>query len=101
MAKSAKTVVNTETTTNKFVVKDPKAKASYPMVRMLASYFSKAKGCPKDIKWGTVHGHYVQRLNCTTNPLLQGEVVRLRALKSIPAKNLKAMRAYKKLVSIG
>jgi len=100
MAKSnAKTVVNTETTTNKFVVKDPKAKASYPMVRMLASYFSKAKGCPKDIKWGTVHGHYVQRLNCTTNPLLQGEVDTLKGLKGLPLTTLKAIRSYKKLVS--
>ena len=100
MAKSnAKTVVNTETTTNKFVVKDPKAKASYPMVRMLASYFSKAKGCPKDIKWGTVHGHYVQRLNCTTNPLLQGEVYTLKGLKGLPLTTLKAIRSYKKLVS--
>ena len=96
---STKTVANTSTK-NDFVVAEPKSKASYGMVRMLASYFSKLPKCPKDIKWGTLHGHFVQKLNDDKNPLLQGEVARLRTLKSIPADSLKAMRAYKKLMSI-
>tara|TARA_R110000823_G_scaffold206120_1_gene336875 strand:+ start:11 stop:319 length:309 start_codon:yes stop_codon:yes gene_type:complete len=97
---STKTVTNTSTK-NDFVVAEPKSKASYGMVRMLASYFSKLPKCPSDIKWGTLHGHFLASLNDKKNPLLQGEVVRLRALKSIPAKNLKAMRSYKKLVAKG
>ena len=96
---STKTVANTSTK-NDFVVAEPKSKASYGMVRMLASYFSKLSTCPKDIKWGTLHGHFVQKLNDAKNPLLQGEVARLRTLKSIPADSLKAMRAYKKLMAI-
>ena len=94
---STKTVANTSTK-NDFVVAEPKSKASYGMVRMLASYFSKLPKCPKDIKWGTLHGHFVQKLNDDKNPLLQGEVA--STLKSIPADSLKAMRAYKKLMSI-
>jgi hypothetical protein len=98
MAKQAKTVTNT--LTSDFVVAEPTSKASYGMVRMLASYFSKLPKCPSDIKWGTLHGHFVQKLNDAKNPLLQGEVARLRTLKSIPADSLKAMRAYKKLMAI-
>ena len=97
---STKTVTNTSTK-NDFVVAEPTAIASYGMVRMLASYFSKLPKCPSDIKWGTLHGHFLASLNDKKNPLLQGEVVRLRALKSIPAKSLKAMRSYKKLVAKG
>jgi len=100
MAKSAKTVVNTETTTNLFVVKDPKAKAFYGQVRKIASQFSKASTCPKDIKWGTIHGHFIQKLNCTKSPLLQGEVAKILAMKSLPSADLKAMRSYKKLVNL-
>tara|TARA_R110000822_G_scaffold171704_1_gene311425 strand:+ start:567 stop:872 length:306 start_codon:yes stop_codon:yes gene_type:complete len=96
---STKTVTNTSTK-NDFVVAEPTAIASYGMVRMLASYFSKLPKCPKDIKWGTLHGHFVQKLNDDKNPLLQGEVARLLTLKSIPADSLKAMRAYKKLMAI-
>ena len=98
MAKQAKTV--TTSLTSDFVVAEPQSLASYGMVRMLASYFSKLPKCPSDIKWGTLHGHFVQKLNDAKNPLLQGEVARLRTLKSIPADSLKAMRAYKKLVAI-
>ena len=98
MAKQAKTV--TFTLTSNFVVAEPTSKATYGMVRMLASYFSKLPKCPSDIKWGTLHGHFVQKLNDAKNPLLQGEVARLRTLKSIPADSLKAMRAYKKLMAI-
>tara|TARA_R110001606_G_scaffold232642_1_gene380097 strand:+ start:602 stop:901 length:300 start_codon:yes stop_codon:yes gene_type:complete len=99
MAKQAKTVTNNFTEL-KFVVAEPQSKASYGMVRKLASHFSKLPKCPKDIKWGTLHGHFVQKLNDTKKPLVQGEVARLLLLTSIPADSLKAMRAYKKLMSI-
>ena len=99
MAKQAKTVT-TSFTDNNFVVAEPTSKATYGMVRMLASYFSKLPKCPSDIKWGTLHGHFVQKLNDAKTPLLQGEVARILLLKSIPADSLKAMRAYKKLMAI-
>lgn len=98
MAKSTAKDVNIET--NNFVVKDPKAKAFYGQVRKIASQFSKASTCPKDIKWGTIHGHFIQKLNCTKSPLLQGEVAKILAMKSLPSVDLKAMRSYKKLVSL-
>ena len=98
MAKQAKTVTNTST--SNFVVAEPQSKASYGMVRKLASTLSKLSTCPKDIKWGTLHGHFVQKLNDAKNPLLQGDVARILLLKSIPADSLKAMRAYKKLMAI-
>tara|TARA_R110000737_G_scaffold99154_2_gene133171 strand:+ start:77 stop:379 length:303 start_codon:yes stop_codon:yes gene_type:complete len=98
MAKQAKTATNLLTAN--FVVAEPQSKASYGMVRKLASTLSKLSTCPKDIKWGTLHGHFVQKLNDAKNPLLQGEVARLLTLKSIPADSLKAMRSYKKLVAI-
>ena len=81
-------------------MKNPEALASYPMVRKIASQFSKAPKCPKDIKWGTIHGHFVQRLNDAKSPLTQGEVAKLLSLKALPSESLKAMRSYKKLVSI-
>lgn len=93
-------MANSTQNADNFVVETPTATATYGMVRKLASYFSKSTKCPKDIKWGTLHGHFLQKLNDKKNPLLQGEVVRLLALKSIPAQNLKAMRSYKKLVAI-
>jgi hypothetical protein len=99
MAKQAKTVTNTFTDNN-FVVAEPTSKATYGMVRKLASYLSKLSTCPKDIKWGTLHGHFVQKLNDAKTPLLQGDVARILLLKSIPADSLKAMRAYKKLMTI-
>ena len=70
------------------------------MVRMLASYFSKLPKCPKDIKWGTIHGHFLQKLNDTKSPLTQGQVVKILAMKALPSADLKSMRSYKKLVNL-
>ena len=83
-----------------FEPKNPKAKASYGMVRKIASQFSKAEKCPKDIKWGTIHGHFLQKLNDTKSPLTQGQVVKILAMKALPSADLKAMRSYKKLVNL-
>ena len=84
-----------------FETTTPEAKASYGMVRKIASQFSKAKNCPKDIKFGTVRGHYLAKLNDTKSPLTQGQVSKILSLKSLPKEDLTAMRAYKKLVSLG
>ena len=93
-------MANSTQINDNFVVENPTDVATYGMVRKLASYFSKTTKCPSDIKWGTLHGHFLQKLNDKKEPLVQGEVARLLTLKSIPAKNLKAMRSYKKLVAI-
>ena len=71
------------------------------MVRKIAQQFSKAKGCPKDIKWGTIHGHFVSRLNDKAKPLTQGQVVKILGMKALPSADLKAMRAYKTLINLG
>lgn len=84
-----------------FETTTPDAKASYGMVRKIASQFSKAKNCPKDIKWGTIHGHFVSRLNDKAKPLTQGQVVKICNMKALPSADLKAMRSYKKLVELG
>ena len=83
-----------------FSIVNPDATASYGMVRKIASQFSKAEKCPKDIKWGTIHGHFLQKLNAKT-PLTQGQVAKILSMKALPSADLKAMRTYKKLVSLG
>ena len=84
-----------------FSITNPEAVASYGMVRKIASQFSNASKCPKDIKWGTIHGHFLQKLNDTKNPLTQGQVAKILSMKALPSADLKAMRTYKKLVSLG
>ena len=83
-----------------FSIVNPEATASYGMVRKSASQFSKSAKCPKDIKWGTIHGHFLQKLNAKT-PLTQGQVAKILSMKALPSADLKAMRTYKKLVSLG
>ena len=84
-----------------FEIKNPEAKASYGMVRKIAQQFSMSPKCPKDIKWGTIHGHFVSRLNDKAKPLTQGQVAKILSMKALPSADLKAMRTYKKLVSLG
>ena len=84
-----------------FSITNPEAVASYGMVRKIASQFSKSAKCPKDIKWGTIHGHFLQKLNDTKKPLTQGQVAKILSMKALPSTDLKAMRAYKKLVNLG
>jgi len=84
-----------------FSITNPEAVASYGMVRKIASQFSNAKNCPKDIKWGTIHGHFLQKLNDSKNPLTQGQVAKILARKSLYTTDLEQMRTYKKLVSLG
>jgi hypothetical protein len=84
-----------------FEITTPEAKASYGMVRKIASQFSKAKNCPKDIKWGTIHGHFLSRMNDKKSPLTSGQAVKICSMKALPSVDLKAMRSYKKLVELG
>ena len=80
-----------------FEVKNPEAKASYGMVRKIAQQFSKAKNCPKDIKFGTIRGHFLAKLNDKRSPLTQGQVSKILSMKALPKADLKAMTAYKNL----
>lgn len=83
-----------------FEVKNPKAKATYGQIQRIAMQFSKAKTCPKDIKFGTIRGHYLAKLNSKT-PITQGEVSKILSMKSLPKVDITAMKSYKKLISLG
>ena len=83
-----------------FSITNPKAVASYRAVMKIAMQFSKAKNCPKDIKFGTIRGHYLAKLNDVKSPLTVGQVDKILCMKALPSADLKAMRAYKKLVSL-
>tara|TARA_R100000329_G_C7517578_1_gene182470 strand:- start:305 stop:592 length:288 start_codon:yes stop_codon:yes gene_type:complete len=74
---------------------NPEARASYPQVMKIAMHFSKLAKCPKDIKFGTLRGHFLAKLNDKKKPLTQGQVSKLLTLKAVPASDLKSMRAYK------
>ena len=89
------------TTQITFEVKNPNAVATYGQIQRIAMQFSKAKNCPKDIKFGTIRGHYLAKLNDAKNPLTQGQVSSILSLKALPKEDITAMRSYKKLVSLG
>jgi len=89
------------TTQITFEVKNPNAVATYGQIQRIAMQFSKAKNCPKDIKFGTIRGHYLAKLNDAKKPLTQGQVSKILSLKALPKEDIKAMQSYKKLVSIG
>lgn len=89
------------TTQITFEVKNPNATATYGQIQRIAMQFSKAKNCPKDIKFGTIRGHYLAKLNDARKPLTQGQVSSILSLKALPKEDITAMRSYKKLVSLG
>lgn len=89
------------TTQITFEVKNPQATATYGQIQRIAMQFSKAKNCPKDIKFGTIRGHYLAKLNDAKKPLTQGQVSSILSLKALPKADITAMRSYKKLVSLG
>jgi hypothetical protein len=89
------------TTQITFEVKNPNAVATYGQIQRIAMQFSKAKNCPKDIKFGTIRGHYLAKLNDAKKPLTQGQVSSILSLKALPKEDIKAMQSYKKLVSLG
>lgn len=85
------------TTNDNFVVANPKSTATYGQIQRIAMQFSKAKNCPKDIKFGTIRGHYLAKLNDKRSPLTQGQVSKILSMKALPKADLKAMIAYKNL----
>ena len=96
MAKSLKNGAKAPKTVTKF---NEEAKASYPQVMKIAMHFSKLPKCPKDIKFGTLRGHFLASLNDAKNPLTQGGVTKLLEMKTVPVSVLKSMRSYKDLQS--
>ena len=96
MAKTAKNDTKVSTGGKNY---NEEARASYPQVMKIAMHFSKLTKCPKDIKFGTLRGHFLAKLNDAKKPLTQGQVSKLLALKAVPASDLKSMRSYKDLQS--
>ena len=92
MAKTVKNGAKAPQKTSKF---NEEARASYPQVMKIAMHFSKLPKCPKDIKFGTLRGHFLAKLNDQKKPLTNGQVSKLLTLKTVPVSDLKSMRAYK------
>ena len=59
------------------------------------------KPLPKGIAYGTIRGHFLNRLNNDKETLTQGKIVKIMAMKSLPSSDIKAMQTYKKLVAKG
>ena len=76
------------------------------MINKLAMTFvdhvgNNKKPLPKGIKYGTIRGHFLNRLNNDKETLTQGKIVKIMAMKSLPSSDIKAMQSYKKLVAKG
>ena len=87
--------MNKQTT---FEVKDPKAKATIGQIRRICSQFH-TTGSPKDIKWGTLYGHFLAKLN-SKQGLNQGEVSKILSVKKLPKAEVNAIRSYRNLMSL-
>ena len=88
-----------------FTVKTPEATASIAMIKRIAMPFFKhednnKKALPKEINYYTIVGHFTARLNDKNKPLTQGQVSKILSAKSLPASDIKAMIAYKKLKAL-
>ncbi len=88
-----------------FTVKTPEATASIGMIKRIAMTFLKhednnKKALPKEINYYTIVGHFTARLNDKNKPLTQGQVSKILSAKSLPASDIKAMIAYKKLKAL-
>ena len=93
-------------TSKKFEVKHPNNPATIGMINKLAMTFvdhvgNNKKPLPKGIKYGTIRGHFLNRLNNDKETLTQGKIVKIMAMKSLPSSDIKAMQSYKKLVKLG
>ena len=89
----------------KFTVKNPEATANPRMIKRIAMTFLKhednnKKALPKEINYYTIVGHFTARLNDKNKPLTQGQVSKILSAKSLPASDIKAMIAYKKLKAL-
>ena len=88
-----------------FTVKTPEATASIGMIKRIAMTFLKhednnKKALPKEINYYTIVGHFTARLNDKNKPLTLGQVSKILSAKSLPASDIKAMIAYKKLKAL-
>ena len=95
----------TAKSSKEFVVKDENAVAYPSMIRRIAMTFLKhtennKKPLPKGIHYNTIVGHFTARLNDKNKPLTQGQVSKILSAKSLPASDVKAMIAYKKLKAL-
>jgi predicted nucleotidyltransferase len=96
---------NKKSSNKDFVPKDVKALATPSMIRKIAMTFLKhkdnnKKALPKEINYYTIVGHFTMRLNQKENPLNQGQVSKILSAKSLPAKDIKEMLTYKKMMKL-
>jgi len=95
----------TAKSSKEFTVKDENALSSVGMIKRIAMTFLKhtennKKPLPKEINYYTIVGHFTARLNDKNKPLTQGQVSKILSAKSLPASDVKAMIAYKKLKAL-
>ena len=93
-------------TTKNFETKNPEKPATVGMINKLAMTFvdhvgNNKKPLPKGIAYGTIRGHFLNRLNNDKETLTQGKIVKIMAMKSLPSSDIKAMQSYKKLIAKG
>tara|TARA_B100000963_G_C22522470_1_gene623701 strand:+ start:444 stop:884 length:441 start_codon:yes stop_codon:yes gene_type:complete len=93
-------------TSGKFEVKNPEKPATVGMINKLAMTFvdhigNNKKPLPKGIAYGTIRGHFLNRLNNDKETLTQGKIVKIMDMKALPSSDIKAMQSYKKLVAKG
>lgn len=85
---------------------DLTARAVYPRnygaVKKASVVLSKAKNCPKEFGYPQIHGYLCDRLNAKHKSfqITVGEIDKLINSKSVPAKILKALRAYQALKAV-
>jgi hypothetical protein len=96
---------NKKSSNKDFVPKDVKALATPSMIRKIAMTFLKhkdnnKKALPKEINYYTIVGHFTMRLNHKEKPLNQGQVSKILSAKSLPAKDIKEMLTYKKMMKL-
>ena len=93
-------------TSRNFEVKNPDKPATVGMINKLAMTFvdhvgNNKKPLPKGIAYGTIRGHFLNRLNNDKKTLTQGKIVEIMSMKSLPSADIKAMQSYKKLIKLG
>ena len=73
---------------------NPKSKATFGQCKLLAMTFKDCHG--KDIKYGTILGHFIAKMNAEKNALTQGQVQDYLSKKKLPQADVQSMRRYKK-----
>ena len=73
---------------------DTEKKATYNQIKKACTHLVNLKNCPKDIKWGSFHGHLLAKAN-TGKGLKSGDITKILSLKSVPKAVVTSIRAYK------